>query len=139
MAADTREPEAPPTDSPSADSLQPRKKPKYDTPKSQAGKLWDAFGNPEEPINLLPGANYNSAGGKPREATLTDAFKTLSLNDFTTFYKTPCARDSLLVGMGAGFGIGGVRGILGGRNGHCSKSLIHLLIVFRIAITLASL
>jgi cytochrome c oxidase assembly protein subunit 20 len=120
MAADTREPETSPTDSLSHDSLQPRKKPKYDTPKSQTAKLWEAFGNPEEPINLLPGANYNSAGGKPKEATLTDAFKTLSLSDLTTFYKTPCARDSLLVGMGAGFGIGGVRGILGGNERDCS-------------------
>lgn len=45
---------------------------------------------------------------------MSDAFKTLSFSDFTRFYKTPCARDSLLVGMGAGFGIGGMRGIIGG-------------------------
>lgn len=126
MAADTREPEGHPNDPPQPDPFEPRRKPKYDTPKSQTAKLWEAFGNPEEPINVLPGANYNSAGGKPREATMADAFKTLSLSDLTTFYKTPCARDSLLVGMGAGFGIGGVRGILGGRIGCFFSGLIYL-------------
>lgn len=125
MAADTREPEDSQTNSPPIDSFEPRRKPKYDTPKSQTAKLWDAFGNPEEPINMLPGANYNSAGGKPREATMLDAIKTISLSDFTTFYKTPCARDSLLVGMGAGFGIGGIRGVLGGRIGYLSNGLIY--------------
>jgi cytochrome c oxidase assembly protein subunit 20 len=120
MAADTREPETSSTDSPtgtsssSTDLFSPNKKPRHEFPKSQVGKLWDAFGNPEEPINLMAGGKYN-ASGKQNEATITDAFKSLSAKDITTFYKAPCARDSLMIGMGAGFGIGGVRGVLGGK------------------------
>ncbi|EER23246.1 hypothetical protein CPC735_046160 [Coccidioides posadasii C735 delta SOWgp] len=90
------------------------KRPKHEFPKSQVGKLWDAFGNPEEPVNLMPGGTYNSAGGKPKEVTVMDAVKSLSTNDFTSFYKAPCARDSLLVGIGTGFGIGSLRVVLGG-------------------------
>ncbi|PLB53092.1 cytochrome oxidase biogenesis protein, Cox20 subunit [Aspergillus steynii IBT 23096] len=86
-----------------------RPKPKYEA-KSQVGKLWDAFGNPEEPVNMLPGPG--SKGGK--DVTVTDAMKSMSLKEATSFYKAPCARDSLLLGIGAGFGIGGVRGVLGG-------------------------
>ena len=45
---------------------------------------------------------------------MSDAMKSLSLKDASTFYKMPCARDSLMLGIGAGFGVGGVRGVLGG-------------------------
>lgn len=89
-----------------------RPKPKYEA-KSQVGKLWDAFGNPEEPVNMLPGAG--SKGEKNSDVTVTDAMKSMSLKDATSFYKAPCARDSLLLGIGAGFGVGGVRGVLGGK------------------------
>ncbi|WEW60497.1 hypothetical protein PRK78_005984 [Emydomyces testavorans] len=90
------------------------KKPKHEFPKSQVGKLWDAFGNPEEPVNLMPGGTYNSAGGKPKEVTVMDAVKSLSISEFTSFYKAPCARDSLLLGIGTGFGVGSLRVVLGG-------------------------
>ncbi|PGH12384.1 hypothetical protein AJ79_04332 [Helicocarpus griseus UAMH5409] len=91
----------------------PTKKPKHEFPKSQVGKLWEEFGNPEEPINLMPG-QYNPAGGKPKEASFTDAFKSMSLDNLFGFYKVPCARNSLLVGIGTGFGAGGLKAILGG-------------------------
>jgi cytochrome c oxidase assembly protein subunit 20 len=114
MAADSREPLADSSPLP-AETPSSRKKPKRAFTNSQEGKLWEEFGNPEEPINLLPGGTYNSAGGKPKEVTLMDTIKSLPISDFASFYKTPCARDSLLVGIGTGFGVGSIRGILGGR------------------------
>ncbi|KAL4871008.1 hypothetical protein BDV12DRAFT_194920 [Aspergillus spectabilis] len=114
MADDTRESTTPTsslnTANPSSD-LPPKPKPKYELPQSQVGKLWDAFGNPEEPVNVLPTAS----GKKTNGVSVTEAMKSMSLNKATSFYKTPCARDSLLLGIGAGFGVGGVRGVLGGR------------------------
>ncbi|EAU38294.1 conserved hypothetical protein [Aspergillus terreus NIH2624] len=86
--------------------------PKHDFGKTQVGKLWDAFGNPEEPVNILSPAGASGKGSK--DVTVTEAMKSMSLKDVTSFYKAPCARDSLLLGIGAGFGIGGVRGVLGG-------------------------
>ncbi|KAJ9291612.1 hypothetical protein DTO021C3_969 [Paecilomyces variotii] len=88
-------------------------KPKHELPKSQVGKLWEAFGNPEEPINMAPGA-YSNAGGKAKDISVADTVKSISLSEISSFYKTPCSRDSLLIGLGAGFGVGGLRGIVGG-------------------------
>lgn len=101
-------------DSPSIKST--TNKPKHEFPKTQVGKLWEAFGNPEDPINVHPGASYNPTHQKPKDITVSESLKSISLEDFSTFHKKPCARDSLLVGLGAGFGIGGVRGIVGGEN-----------------------
>lgn len=118
MAGDTRDSpaESPPEEAHSSDSSKAgRKKPKHEFPQTQAGKMWEAFGNPEEPINMMPGGTYNSAGGKPKEVTLTDAFK-FSPEEFKRLHKMPCSRDSLLVGLGAGFGVGGIRAILGGES-----------------------
>ncbi|RAK91992.1 cytochrome oxidase biogenesis protein, Cox20 subunit [Aspergillus costaricaensis CBS 115574] len=89
------------------------RKPKHEFPKSQVGKLWDAFGNPEEPVNMLPTATTKT-GQKAKDITVTEAMKTMSLENATSFHKAPCARDSLLLGIGAGFGVGGVRGVVGG-------------------------
>jgi len=119
MAADTRDPptDPPPDETPTTYSkadLRRKPKPKHDFPQTQAGKLWDAFGNPEEPINMMPGGTYNSAGGKPKEVSWTDAFK-ISPQEIMNLHRLPCSRDSLLVGLGTGFGVGGVRAILGGR------------------------
>lgn len=91
------------------------RKPKYEPPKSQVGKLWEAFGNPEDQANVLPGTVTNNSKSKDSsDSTLSEAFKSLSAKDLTTFYKMPCARDSLLLGIGAAFGVGGIRGVLGG-------------------------
>lgn len=65
--------------------------------------------------NALPGGGQNTAGGKNKEASLLDAAKTIRLSDFKQFHKKPCVRDALMTGIGAGFGIGGVRSILGGK------------------------
>ncbi|KAL4739497.1 hypothetical protein BDV11DRAFT_116843 [Aspergillus similis] len=113
MTDDSREPTKPTqlsdtTEQPS--ELPPKPKTKYELPKSQVGKLWEAFGNPEDQVNMLPTAH----GKKTNDISVTEAMKSLPLNSATSFYKAPCARDSLLLGIGAGFGVGGVRGVLGG-------------------------
>jgi hypothetical protein len=95
-----------------------RPRPKHDFPQTQAGKLEAAFGNPREPINTMPGGTYNSAGGKPTEPGFVEAL--ISFNPFNregrpAFYQTPCARDSLMVGIGAGGAVGGTRFIIKGK------------------------
>ena len=119
MVGQNRDPELPDPEesheSPDDKSSVSQSKPQQ----SQVGKLWDAFGSPEEPVNILPTAKYNNAEElkRQREAStsLREAVKSGNgISDLTSFHKTPCARDSLLLGMGAGFGLGGVRGILGG-------------------------
>jgi len=116
MADDTREPSsAAQDDQPPSDERRPRRpRPKYDYPQTQAGKMWEAFGNPERPINELPGGKYNSAGGKPLELSWKDAFKFSYESKGPAWYQTPCARDSLLVGIGAGGAVGGLRFVLRG-------------------------
>lgn len=47
-------------------------------------------------------------------ATVTDAVRTIALNDFTSVHTQPCVRSSLLYGIGAGFAFGGLRLVLGG-------------------------
>ena len=65
--------------------------------------------------NALPGGGQNTAGSKNQEASLLDAAKSIRLSDFKDVHKKPCVRDALMTGIGAGFGIGGVRSILGGK------------------------
>lgn len=58
----------------------------------------------------MPGGTYNSAGGKPKEASWRDAFRfsEFTRTDRPRWYQTSCARDSLLVGMSVGGGVGGI-------------------------------
>jgi cytochrome c oxidase assembly protein subunit 20 len=118
MADDTREGETAKSETvtPSESRRPRRKRDKYDYPQSQASKMWEAFGNPSEPVNELPGGTYNSAGGKPRELHWTDAFKFSMFNKEgkPAFYQTSCARDSTLVGIIVGGGVGGLRFIVKG-------------------------
>ena len=126
MAEDTRKAEIPQGDNaPESEVRRPRRpKPKHDFPQTQAGKLWDAFGNPEQPVNTIPGGTYNSAGGRPKEVTWRDALKFSEFNKEGRpwFYQTSCARDSLLIGMGAGGAIGGLRFILKGKTLQCGPA-----------------
>ncbi|KAJ5751629.1 hypothetical protein N7520_008546 [Penicillium odoratum] len=89
-------------------------KPKHDFPQSQVGKLWDAFGNPEEPVNMLANASYKPRGKNPKDVSYSEVVGDVSMSEISSFYKAPCARESLLTGIGAGFGIGGIRGVFGG-------------------------
>ncbi|DAA75034.1 TPA_exp: Cytochrome c oxidase protein 20, mitochondrial [Trichophyton benhamiae CBS 112371] len=114
MAADSRD-QASQAEAPTkAEPTTADGKTRYEISKSQVGKLWEELGNPKEPVNLMPGGTYNSAGGKPKEVTVMDSLRSLSLEKFASVYKAPCARDSLLLGIGTGFGVGGLRAILGG-------------------------
>lgn len=91
------------------------KKPKHDFPQSQVGKLWEAFGNPEEQVNMLSTATYKPRGKDPKDVSYSEVVGDVSMSELSSFYKKPCARESLLTGIGAGFGIGGVRAIFGGK------------------------
>ena len=99
-----------PASTPSTDP----KKPKHEFPQSQVGKLWDAFGNPEEPVNALANSTFKPRGKDPKDVSYSDVVGSLSVSEISSFYKAPCARESLLTGIGAGFGIGGIRGVFGG-------------------------
>jgi len=70
---------------------------------------------PPENANLMPGGTMNTAGGKMREAGYIDGIKSIKWSDFMEVHKKPCVREAFLTGIGAGFAVGGVRSILGGR------------------------
>lgn len=128
MAEDTRKPdETSSKDIAGTEEVPPwRKKSNDELPKSQAGKMWEAFGNPADSPNQMPGGMYNSAGGKPRDLTWKDAFS-FRLSEITTFYKLPCARDALLVGMGGGAAVGSVTAVFGGMSTRYALSLTEFL------------
>ncbi|KAI9779609.1 MAG: hypothetical protein M1839_007274 [Geoglossum umbratile] len=91
MAADARkEPGPKPTDSP---------------------KTYASF-TPEN-ANVLPGGSLNTAGGRTPNVGITEIAKSITLEDFQTVHTKPCVRDSLLMGILGGFGVGGVKAILG--------------------------
>lgn len=54
------------------------------------------------------------AGDGVRQATLFDAFKSMRLSHALEFYKKPCPREALLVGIGSAFTIGSLRAIMRG-------------------------
>lgn len=106
MAADTREETA----SKSPESSESRAFP-------SKGTAHEPYAVPVAPqnANALPGgAGLNTAGGRMKEASYFDAMRSIQLSDFQEVHKKPCVRDALLTGIGGGFGIGGVRAILGG-------------------------
>jgi Protein of unknown function (DUF3767) len=123
MAEDTRKSDNAPSNEASAgeESVPRRTKSKHDFPKTQAGKMWEAFGNPAEPVNEMPGGTYNSAGGKPKDITWKAIFD-WKLSDAKRFYRVPCARDALLVGVGGGAAVGGVTAIIGGETASTLRS-----------------
>lgn len=106
MAADTREDMG----SKSPESSKMRASPSN-------GTAHEPQGVPVAPqnANALPaGAGLNTAGGRLKEASYSDALRSIQLSDFQEVHKKPCVRDALLTGIGGGFGVGGVRAILGG-------------------------
>ncbi|MCJ1298039.1 hypothetical protein MMC08_000828 [Hypocenomyce scalaris] len=79
------------------------------------GKIYERFhvsATPEN-ANTLPGGTSNTAGGRPKEAGLIDAAKAVRLKKLKEIHEKPCVRDSLLTGIGAGFGVGGLRAVVG--------------------------
>lgn len=109
MAADTREDASPkrpesskPTTAPSKGTAhEPRAVPVAPSPNTDAN-AFAAVGS------------MNTAGGRTKEASYMDALRSIKLSDFQEVHTKPCVRDALLTGIGGGFGIGGVRAILGG-------------------------
>ncbi|KAL8927135.1 MAG: hypothetical protein Q9208_002519 [Pyrenodesmia sp. 3 TL-2023] len=104
MAAETRGPKA---------SGQPSGSP--DSP-SPAGRIYDTFNYPAtaENVDSLPGAHGKHVGKQqPMNAGYIDAVKSIRLADFTEVHRKPCTREGFLTGIGAGFGAGGVRAVLG--------------------------
>lgn len=88
---------------------------------SSSPKVYEVFHStppsPPPSANALPeGSGLNTAGAESRKEppSLTEAIKTVRLGDFKQVHMYPCVRESLLMGIGGGFGIGGVRALLGG-------------------------
>jgi cytochrome c oxidase assembly protein subunit 20 len=128
MAADSREriinsspdKDVPPSAvNPSASSLKTSSPTSTERP--DQGKIFETFTPssspaiaPPENANALPGGTMNTAGGRPKQATVFDAIKAIKLEDFTKVHQLPCVRDALLFGIGSGFTLGGGRLIFGG-------------------------
>ncbi|RFU26617.1 hypothetical protein B7463_g9715, partial [Scytalidium lignicola] len=122
MADDTRE-------SPSSRSGSPPAPPPGATAppehiQSAKPKIYEVFhsssptassSGPDNANELPLSASQNTAGSKSKqlEPTFTNALKTVRLGDLKQVHMYPCVRDSLLTGIGAGFGIGGLRALLG--------------------------
>lgn len=116
MAGDPQSPEAQEPGShlpPSTPSTDP-KTPKHDFPQSQVGKLWDAFGNPEEPVNALANATYKPRGKDPKDISYSDVVGTVHMSELSKVHKLPGSRDSFMIGIGSGFTVGGLRAVFGG-------------------------
>jgi cytochrome c oxidase assembly protein subunit 20 len=84
---------------------------------SGSPKVYEVFHSDAPPAsaNALPeGSGQNTAGSKKEVPSLSEAIKTVRLEDFKQVHMYPCVRESLLMGIGGGFGIGGLRALLGG-------------------------
>ena len=110
MAADTREDASPkrpesskPTTAPSKGTAhEPRAVSVAPSPPNTDANLFASLGS------------LNTAGGRLKEASYSDALRSIKLSDFQEVHTKPCVRDAFLAGIGSGFGIGSVRAILGG-------------------------
>jgi cytochrome c oxidase assembly protein subunit 20 len=108
MAGDTRDSNQPSARGPPPGATEPPEHVK--TP-----KVYEVFHSPPQNANALPeGSGLNTAGGRERPPALADAVKTIKLEDFKKVHMYPCVRESLLMGIGGGFGIGGIRALWGG-------------------------
>jgi cytochrome c oxidase assembly protein subunit 20 len=109
MAGDTRDSSQPqPRGPPPGETAPP---PHVQTP----NKVYEVFNAPAPSANALPdGSGQNTAGGPKEIPTLTEAIKTVRLEDFKQVHMYPCVRESLLFGIGSGFGLGGISALWGG-------------------------
>ncbi|KAL8942460.1 MAG: hypothetical protein Q9216_001660 [Gyalolechia sp. 2 TL-2023] len=98
------------------ESQSSRPSPNSSDPPASTGKTYDTFDYPAtaDNKNTLPGSKGQHTYGPPTSAGLTDALKSIKMDDFKEVHKKPCTREGFLTGIGAGFGIGGIRAILGG-------------------------
>ena len=88
-------------------------------PPSQAGgfpnpgpndKTLHVWSKPVEEVDAKKGGTRSN-----NDLSISDAVSMIKPEDFTNVQNTPCARTGLLTGIGAGFGIGGVRFLTSGR------------------------
>ncbi|KAG0647191.1 Cytochrome c oxidase assembly [Hyphodiscus hymeniophilus] len=80
---------------------------------SGAPKVYEVFNVPPSANALPEGSGQNTAGANQPTPKIGDVVKTVKLEDFKKVYMYPCVRDSLLMGIGGGFGMGGVRALWG--------------------------
>lgn len=85
------------------------------TVKSDQNQQAESYAVPIRPenANLFSGGTQHTAGGKSREATFVDGLRSIRLSDLKDMHTKPCVREALMTGIGAGFGIGGLKAILG--------------------------
>lgn len=76
-------------------------------------KVYEVFNGPPNANSLPEGSGQNTAGSHQEAPSLGEAVKTVRLGDFQQVYLYPCVRESLLTGIGAGFGMGAVRAVWG--------------------------
>ncbi|KAF4126174.1 cytochrome c oxidase assembly protein subunit 20 [Geosmithia morbida] len=65
--------------------------------------------------------DQQAAGGNGQRPTITDAVGMIKPEDFANVAETPCARNGFLTGIGAGFGAGGLRFVVGGNIGKATN------------------
>jgi hypothetical protein len=84
---------------------------------------------PENANVYAAAASQHTAGGSAADVTLTDAAKSIKIEDFASLPKKPCVRDSLLTGITAGFVVGSSRAIWRGMwtGNSCSCQLQSLI------------
>lgn len=58
-----------------------------------------------------PIGDKDAASSQP---TISEALSSIKTEDFQNVANTPCSRNGLLTGIGTGFGVGGLRFVLGG-------------------------
>lgn len=68
----------------------------------------------KESSDGLPWSPHVDAQGNTKSPILSQALMAIRMEDFTSIHKKPCVREALLVGIGIGFGAGGIRASLGG-------------------------
>ncbi|KAL2072030.1 hypothetical protein VTL71DRAFT_11373 [Oculimacula yallundae] len=111
MADDTR------NTTPSPSNAPPGPPPGTTTPpphiQSSSPKVYEVFNAPPSANALPDGSGQNTAGSGKEAPTLASAIKTVRIQDFKQVHMYPCVRESLLMGIGGAFGMGGVRALWG--------------------------
>lgn len=87
--------------------------------KAFGGTQWSdaapAYKAPES-ANMIPGGTEHTAGGRAVDVTIGDAAKSIKKEDWSTFHKKPCVKDSFMLGIGSGFAMGSIRAIWRGES-----------------------
>ena len=109
MAADTREDASPKVPESSKPTTAPSKRTAHESRAVSVAPSPNTSDNVYASVGSL-----NTAGGRIKEASYLDALKSIKFSDFQEVHTKPCVRDAFLTGIGSGFGLGGVRAILGG-------------------------